>query len=856
MQRFITRLSLRDTQHSAGHYRIDLINHRRLLTMPAHRFISSAFVLAALVLLLALFAPPAHAATIVVNKLADTAPGPCARSGNGSCTLREAILYANTAAGTNTITFKVTGKGTGTITLNSPLPPVNRNLTINGSQKITVDGASKVNVLTVNGGTVTLENFTIANGKCSGFGAAGGITNFSTLTILNMTFSGNDGYHGSCVGAIQNSGALTVRNSLFSQNLGFYGAGIYNDGSDSNNATLNVTNSKFTGNLYGTGTGIYNGLFGKATISTSAFSGNSTSDGAFGGAIENYGALTVDTTDISENSAHDGGGIYNGGTLNLTNSLVSGNSAGLNGAALYNDGSASPATLNVTNTTITQNSASYLSGGIHNYTGGTLNVTNSTIWGNTTQDFPHHSGGIYNEGTSVTLRNTIVADNHGSQCYDSTNTLHADTHNIDDDGTCDQATQRAVTAIALDTLKDNGGATKTLALLTGSVAIDTGDDNVCAGQVGSPNYGAGGKDQRGVLRPQLYHCDVGAYEFNAEDARGFVVNSSADTSDGSCDPLGHGTGNQDCTLREAVEAANTDKTPDVITFNIPETDTGCVAANDCTITLTKPLADVTSSLLIDGAPNNGHITVAAASGSSILTVQKTTTFQLNLNALTLVNGINNPPNDQQPTGAHTIINNGTLNVTNSTFLPSPTFSDSTSFAIKDYGTTTVTNSTFVGKTGGIFPQFGGIDKFAGTVSIVNSTIATDFVGIMMEASATTATLRNSIIVSTLAVPCDTTFAPGTLTADEFNLASGAGCDNATQTTLGALALGPLQDNGGPTPTFNPGASSVALNAADNSICNSGIGAPNFGAGGLDQRGVPRPQGSSCDVGAVEREVNP
>src|SRR5215470_850133 len=38
----------------------------------------------------------------------------------------------------------------------------------------------------------------------------------------------------------------------------------------------------------------------------------------------------------------------------------------------------------------------------------------------------------------------------------------------------------------------------------------------------------------------------------------FEVNSTADTDDGSCDALGTGTGNQDCTLREAINAANAD----------------------------------------------------------------------------------------------------------------------------------------------------------------------------------------------------------------------------------------------------------------------------------------------------------
>src|SRR2546426_10601307 len=79
----------------------------------------------------------------------------------------------------------------------------------------------------------------------------------------------------------------------------------------------------------------------------------------------------------------DGGGIYNGGTLNVTNSTISGNSTSGSafsddfGGGIYNNG-----TLNVTNSTISGNSVSggniRLGGGIFNNVG-TLNVANSTL---------------------------------------------------------------------------------------------------------------------------------------------------------------------------------------------------------------------------------------------------------------------------------------------------------------------------------------------------------------------------------------------------------------------------------------------------------------------------------------------
>ena len=55
-------------------------------------------------------------------------------------------------------------------------------------------------------------------------------------------------------------------------------------------------------------------------------------------------------------------------------------------------------------------------------------------------------------------------------------------------------------------------------------------------------------------------------------------------------------------------------------------------------------------------------------------------------------------------------------------------------------------------------------------------------------------------------------------------------------------LGPLADNGGFTQTHALGAGSSAIDAGDPSFCPA-----------TDQRGVVRPIGSGCDIGAYEYE---
>jgi hypothetical protein len=63
-------------------------------------------------------------------------------------------------------------------------------------------------------------------------------------------------------------------------------------------------------------------------------------------------------------------------------------------------------------------------------------------------------------------------------------------------------------------------------------------------------------------------------------------------------------------------------------------------------------------------------------------------------------------------------------------------------------------------------------------------------------------------------------------------------------------LGPLRDNGGPTHTMALGVGSAARDAANDAICAA---AP---VNNLDQRGIARPQGPHCDIGAVEAILHP
>ena len=482
--------------------------HVTLSTTPCrfHRWLT---VLLTLLLLITLPAPTVHAASLTVNSLADADNG-----SDGVCTLREAITSANNNAnyhecvsagyGNDTITFSIGG----TITLSSSLPNIidAAGLTINGGSAVTISGNNAVRVLQVNSGAaLTLQNLVIANGNASLL--SGGLYNLGTATISNSTFSNNLGSFG---GGIDNesSGTLTISNSTFSGN-----SATNSGGAVSSSGTMTVSNSTISGNSANTLAGGIAIFGGTVTVSNSTISGNSANTLA-GGLVNNGGTMTINNSTISGNSADSGGGIYNGSgsTVTVSNSTISGNSASSTfGGGLYNNGGAAT----ISNSTISGNSASS-GGGIFNTSSGTVTVSNSTISANSASS----GGGIRNFSGTLTLANSIVANSlAGGNCAGS---ITNGGHNLDSGTSCGWGSSNGSlsnTNPQLGPLANNGGPTRTHALLQGSPAIDQGNNSLLppdsADQDGDGNTGEPIPfDQRGPghLRIVGGTVDIGAFE--------------------------------------------------------------------------------------------------------------------------------------------------------------------------------------------------------------------------------------------------------------------------------------------------------------------------------------------------------
>ena len=254
---------------------------------------------------------------LAVNTLSDDgSPG----------TLRFAI--ANSQPGT-TITFR-SGLA-GTILLNSTLPAINKDLTIDGSGAgVTISGNNQYRVFQVDGGTVSIKGLTItdgkvigSNGKDAGYtqGSGGnGTDSFGggllviggTVSIDDVSFNNNH--------VIGGTGGNAFGSILFTFTGGTggssYGGAVY-----LTNGSLLISNSTFTGNTATGGTG----------GSGNGCSGGIGGSGNAGAIYDSTGSLTITDSRFFSNTATGGtGGYSNGGDMG-------GNGGSGSGGAIYVD---------------------------------------------------------------------------------------------------------------------------------------------------------------------------------------------------------------------------------------------------------------------------------------------------------------------------------------------------------------------------------------------------------------------------------------------------------------------------------------------------------------------------------------
>jgi len=533
--------------------------------------------------------------TITVNSTADVA-----NTNDGLCTLREAITAANNnfasggvagecAAGSSdgSDTIDLTGLS-GSITLTTALPDITSDAILNGPGTGTLTlqrSSSTFGIFIVNSNaTVTISSFAFLGGDPNGTAVTN--NNNGTLTLANCTVNGFGR------GVANNSNrTLTISNCVVSGNLN--GGGVTNLF-----GTLNVINTEVSGNSHaGFGQGIEN-LFGTLNVTNSTISGNVAGNGIFNG-----GTATITNSTISNNGER---GIVNNGNMTMTGGLITGNQNGgiivggistLDGVTVtnnFNSGGTGPGGggifingngVVVRNCVVTNNTTTANGGGIRNG-GGKATIINTTISGNVangggggldtfdgglasflavnltiTNNRAGFGGGLLIENGIARFKNSIIAGNFnfdGTAPWDIVGSVDpSSSHNLigvgGSGGLIDGVNNNkvGVTDPRLAPLANNGGPTKTHALISDSPALDAGDN--CITEVthcGEPSLPQTITDQRrsgfnrivdGPDANAMATVDIGAYEMQLplaslpntatnEDTQLIVTFDAGDTS--------------------------------------------------------------------------------------------------------------------------------------------------------------------------------------------------------------------------------------------------------------------------------------------------------------------------------------
>ncbi|MCC6179625.1 MAG: right-handed parallel beta-helix repeat-containing protein [Chloroflexi bacterium] len=697
---------------------------------PLLRYLSILVVFALAVGLLSSAPSATAAATFTVNSTADEpdanpGDGVCASAPSGICTLRAAVMEANALPGGDTLQVPA---GTYVLSRIEPAPPGSP--PFNGS----IDDTGLYGDLDI------LDSVVI-----SGAGPGQTVVQIGNGLlfdrILDVVAPGI---------AVVLEG-LTVTGGQTGPGTD-QGAGIFNRG-----ATLTLRNSTVSGNhaSFRGGGGLANN--GTATLTDVTMSGNSAQGPAGGGGIYNTGALTGTRVIVAGNGSGprnkveccgDGGGIANLGTMILTDAVVADNSSGGNAGGILNAGSLS---LTLDRVTISGNSALQtfpsqspsVGGGILNASGTALTVTNSTISGNTSDDSAaglHNQGwanllnvtvannnapgagrSLVNAGGTLRLQNSLVYYSAGGNCAGPMTSLG---NNLDNGDTCGfSATgDRSNVDPKLGPLADNGGFSKTHALLGGSAAIDAGSDAACppVDQRGAPRPRDGNGDGNAV-------CDIGAFEAQTPlsppppppppPPGGLVVTTTQDLADAQPGDSVCAAANGACTLRAAIMEANARAGADTISLPAGTYVLFLTGADDAAL---AGDLDVTSELRLSGA-GAGSTTVVTETGEGI--------FEVRPGGRLTVESLRLQPGARAPLTA-LIVNLGNLSVVDTDLSGGPIGLENLGEAIvsrarltggqkgiKNGGSLTMTDLTIAG-AGEV-----GLHHMSGSATLARSTVA-------------------------------------------------------------------------------------------------------------------------------------
>ncbi len=433
----------------------------------------------------------AHTAGFTVTRVDDPAPDGCDPA---DCSLREAIIAANTAPGHDTITlpsgiYVLTIAGTedaaaqGDLDITAPLT-----LTGAGTDQTIIDAGGIDRIFDIgSNAVVSLSGISIINGSAPSSNGGGIRCQSATLTLENVVLRHN------------------------STPSGLSGGGLY-----AYECAVTLSATRVLSNTAHDGGGIHVGQ-GALTLTHSTVARNVAHQS--GGGIWNSSSATrlSYSTLFSNTAANTGGGLYQigaGATLAVANSLIAGNEALSEAGGLFIGDNTTWATLE--NSTVSGNRTDGYGGGVN--TRAPLTFTHATItdnWAGTEGVSNSGGGGLfaYQGNAKVEIQHTILAGNVDRNnaaypdCRRWSATITSQGHNlVGMVGNCSFGAAGDITGqdARLGPLTTNGGPTWTHAPLVGSPAIDAGDATFAPPPL---------HDQRGFGFPRrVGRVDIGAFE--------------------------------------------------------------------------------------------------------------------------------------------------------------------------------------------------------------------------------------------------------------------------------------------------------------------------------------------------------
>src|SRR5262245_40275420 len=321
--------------------------------------------------------------TYTVTTLADgLTPPPPSHADPHPLTLRMAIAACN-ADGSGGIDFAVGLQGA--VDLISALQPYTTKISIKGDERITVERSNASGTpdfrifYVVEGNAFALSDINVQYGTQTD-GAGIFIELAATADISNVTMRSNIATGQG--GAIFNKGTL----SIYSSRLWSNGADV--GGAISNTGLLTIYDSDIWGNT--------------ASVSAGAIFNSSSATAEIHGSV------------IANNEAQlfFGGGIYNAGSLTISNSIIRNNSAMQEGGGLYCDQSSVTicSAVQITTNHSTNNNVSGRGGGFRLTGSASLSLEDGSLLSGNTADDTTTNGGLISGFATFSYSNSTIDD--------------------------------------------------------------------------------------------------------------------------------------------------------------------------------------------------------------------------------------------------------------------------------------------------------------------------------------------------------------------------------------------------------------------------------------------------------------